>query len=1131
MKKRVFGLLMACALVGGMLPLVQEAPYAEAAEDAAPSLASPHGDGTDGLLPGDGAESVRDGDDPAAWTDGDDPAALPGEAALDGPAAEGALPDVSPGPDEAAEPLAGDDLSALGAQVIAELEANPDAEYAEGEVIVVFHEDVSAAEASEILEEVDAVDEDSVSAEAMVSADTVVVEVSEDASLIEALVELNSNPEVAFAQPNYIYRLMDDEGLEGLADGLPVPDADPQDALLPLATSINDPSRGSQWALTTTRLFDAWSLTRANKTVAVAVIDTGIRADHEDLKNVIIPGSAYDATGRGQTSDSHGHGTHVAGIIAAEANNGRGIAGVSYNARIVPIRIGNWVIDSKGNRVYSMYTSEVCNAYDYLLANVGGGKTRAQSYNLKVINLSLGAYARDGQLEARINAAYNAGILTVCAAGNNKNNTAVYPGSFTRCINVSALKKGTGVLNDVFDASYSSFGSTIDLSAPGTNIYSTTNASASSYGYNSGTSMAAPYVAGAAALVFAANPSTTPAQVRTALEKTAQDLGAPGWDQYYGHGQVNPYAAAKYVAVTKITYATKNNAPITVGTTIDCKVTSTLPMATSWRWSVESGSATINASTGVLTPTKAESTVVVKATYTGDVSVFVTQSIAIPKSVPIITGPTTAPTYDGRAKTPNFDVKFEGKALKKDTDYKVSYQNNVNAGTAKATITGTTVWKGTKEQSFTINKAPLSAANVTVASATYTGSAVKPAPTVKFTDGNGKVQTLKSGTDYSVVYSSNTNITNSGAKATVTGSGNFTGSVTKGFAIKGATITYETHVQNIGWTGNASSRSPVANGAVSGTSGRGLRVEALRISLVNNSGKSGKLHYRTQIQNVGWQEECVIDSKGTSDAYLKGNLRGNDYSGTSGRALRLETLEIRLTGDLAKAYDIYYRVHVQNVGWMGWAKNGENAAGTVGLGLRMEAMQVYLLPAGSTPPGSTMGGATSPAGAPCAIDASAAGRKGAVSYDAMVHIQNQGDTKYSKNNGSTTLGTSGRSLRLEAMTLKLATPPVSGGLSYSVHIQNIGWEKEPATNGTLSGTQGRALRLEALCISLTGEMAKRYDVYYRTHVQNIGWTGWAKNGQSCGSAGYAYRMEAMQIVIVAKGTTAPGLNSSYFYQR
>ncbi|MCL1847630.1 MAG: serine protease, partial [Coriobacteriia bacterium] len=127
-------------------------------------------------------------------------------------------------------------------------------------------------------------------------------------------------------------------------------------------------------------------------------------------------------------------------------------------------------------------------------------------------------------------------------------------------------------------------------------------------------------------------------------------------------------------------------------------------------------------------------------------------------------------------------------------------------------------------------------------------------------------------------------------------------------------------------------------------------------------------------------------------------------------------------------------------------------------------------------------------------------------------------------------GTSGKSLRLESLSLSLKSPPYTGGIRYRTHVQNIGWLGW-AANGAPSGTSGQSLRLEAVCIELTGTMASNYDVYYRTHVQGIGWTGWAKNGQECGSAGYSYRMEAMQIVIVPKGGAAPGLNSGYFYKR
>jgi len=329
-------------------------------------------------------------------------------------------------------------------------------------------------------------------------------------------------------------------------------------------------------------------------------------------------------------------------------------------------------------------------------------------------------------------------------------------------------------------------------------------------------------------------------------------------------------------------------------------------------------------------------------------------------------------------------------------------------------------------------------------------------------------------------------------------------------------LTYSTHVQTVGW------QTPVSEGEVSGTSGRALRLEGLKVNITNTTGYAGGIKYATHIQSIGWQAPVTVTTTGTSATEVKGGL-----SGTEGRALRLEAMTMELTGDLAKYYDIYYRVHAQSVGWMGWAKNGE-MSGTAEHSLRLEAMQVCLVPKGSPAPPDSYKGVTTAAGTPRMID------PGIVSsghgYTAVVHIQSIGDRTYSTANGSTLLGTSGQALRLEAMTLALRGAPLSGGISYETHIQSIGWQGAK-TNGEMSGTAGRALRLEALRITLTGEMGKYYDVYYRTHIQSFGWTGWAKNGQSCGSAGYGYRMEAMQIVIVPKGGVAPGLNSGFFYQR
>ncbi|MCL2826553.1 MAG: hypothetical protein FWD72_04025, partial [Eggerthellaceae bacterium] len=628
----------------------------------------------------------------------------------------------------------------------------------------------------------------------------------------------------------------------------------------------------------------------------------------------------------------------------------------------------------------------------------------------------------------------------------------------------------------------------------------------------------------AAALVFAANPDATVEQVEAALESTATDLGDTGWDPYYGYGEVNPYAASLAVGVTAI----DNSEPEGIGQPITCSVVSTLPMATDWAWSIIGGLGTIDPDSGVLVPGKG-GIITVKATFKGDSALSVTKEIDVPNIDLVITTGATEFTYDGTAKQLSFTVVYDGVPQTQGSDYTVTYANNVNAGTATATINGTgngtSSWQDEKKFNFTIDKVDLSATSIDLPDASYTGSAVTPNPTITFVDGTGATQTLQLGSDYTVAYSNNTNITNSGAQAAITGKGNFTGSATRNFGIIGATISYLMHVQNYGWIGNTTTSTAVGNGQMGGTSGLGLRVEALQINLANNTGVAGSIVYSTQIQNIGWQAERTASTTGLTDAISTGAV-----SGTTGQSLRLETLRIHLTGDLASLYDIYYRVHVQNVGWMGWAKNGEDA-GTVGLSLRMEAMQIYLAPAGSGTPSNSFNGVTTSTGTPCAIDASAAGQKGVISYDAMIHIQNMGNTNFPSSNGSGILGTTGKSLRLEAMQLNLLNKPEQGGITYMVHVQNIGWQQPARNEGELAGTEGQSLRLEAISINMTGDLAKDYDIYYRTHIQNIGWTGWAKNGQYCGSAGYSYRMEAMQIVIVPKGGTAPGFNSSYFYQR
>jgi len=302
-----------------------------------------------------------------------------------------------------------------------------------------------------------------------------------------------------------------------------------------------------------------------------------------------------------------------------------------------------------------------------------------------------------------------------------------------------------------------------------------------------------------------------------------------------------------------------------------------------------------------------------------------------------------------------------------------------------------------------------------------------------------------------------------------------------------AGVSYQTHIQDIGWQGY------VSNGTASGTSGQSKRLEAIRIKLTLE-GITGGIEYRTHVQEIGWQEGVVDDA----------------ISGTSGQSKRLEAIQVRLNGEIVKLYDVYYRVHVQDTGWMDWAK-GQLPAGTSGYAYRLEAIEIRLVRKGDPAPGPT---------ARPFVDLYSSA---VVSY--KTHVQDIGWQGYVSN--GVVSGTSGESKRLEAIQIKLVNVP--GGIEYSTHVQDIGWQAFVA-NDALSGTSGQSKRLEAIKIRLTGMAAEAFDVYYCVHAQNMGWLDWAKNGQSAGTAGFGYRLEAIKIVLVAKGGAEPGATARAFVQ-
>ena len=288
-------------------------------------------------------------------------------------------------------------------------------------------------------------------------------------------------------------------------------------AIAPPAHAAADPLLAQQWGLFAIGADHVWTTT-TGQGVIVAVVDSG-SGPHPDLAENLLPGRSIIGTVESQDGrdiDASGHGTHVAGIIAAVANNGIGGSGVAPNAKILPVQ----VLDQAGQG----------DARD-----VAAGVRFAADNGARVINLSLGGATESSSLTQAITYANDKGVLVVAAAGNGgATDKPKWPASLDLTLAVTAVDQANNA------TSFDQRGDYIDLSAPGSNIVSTAKGD---YVTLSGTSMAAGFVAGAAALLFAAEPRVTNAQVRDILLRTATDIGEPGRDVTFGAGLINMVAA------------------------------------------------------------------------------------------------------------------------------------------------------------------------------------------------------------------------------------------------------------------------------------------------------------------------------------------------------------------------------------------------------------------------------------------------------------------------------------------------------------------------------------------------------------------------------------------------------------
>lgn len=288
-----------------------------------------------------------------------------------------------------------------------------------------------------------------------------------------------------------------------------------------------DPLQSYQWGLNKAEVTKAWALGADGSGITIAIVDTGIDLNHPDLKDKLVSGynAILDSENLSDLQDRNGHGTHVAGIAAAAKGNNAGIAGVAYNAKIMPIK----AMDRDGEGTDT---------------DIARGIYWAVAKGAKIINLSLGSDSEEAVLKAAVQYALKKNVLVVAAAGNyasGSNPGVSRPAADPGVLAVSAVDE-QGEFAD-----FSVSGPEIALAGPGVDILSDYWQRRAglpyvpAYARLDGTSMASPFVAGAAALVWSKHPDWNAGQVREALENGAVDLGDAGRDDEYGYGLVNPY--------------------------------------------------------------------------------------------------------------------------------------------------------------------------------------------------------------------------------------------------------------------------------------------------------------------------------------------------------------------------------------------------------------------------------------------------------------------------------------------------------------------------------------------------------------------------------------------------------------
>jgi serine protease len=371
-------------------------------------------------------------------------------------------------------------------------------------IIVNFREDVSTATLSEQIEAIAANYETTASLNSIYAIDEHIYTISGDKKVLDRLQKSSLKEYVDYIEPNYIYQALE---------------------------APNDPEYSKQWNLHNIHVERAWEETKGEG-ITVAVIDTGVSRVPDLRQTEFVPGYNF-VSDRNDASDDNGHGTHVAGTIAQSTNNNYGVAGIAYQAKIMPLKV---LAAQGGGSV-----SDIADAIRF-----------AADKGADIINMSLGGGGESQVMKDAIDYAYDKGVVIIAAAGNSNQNAASYPARYPKVISVSALDSAGK------KAPYSNYGAGVDISAPGGSesgkivqeTIDPTTGDAVFSGFQ-GTSMAAPHVAGVAALIKASGVEK-PDEILAVLTQSSRKVEDDNFN-YYGAGQLDAGEAVKLALKGQIT--------------------------------------------------------------------------------------------------------------------------------------------------------------------------------------------------------------------------------------------------------------------------------------------------------------------------------------------------------------------------------------------------------------------------------------------------------------------------------------------------------------------------------------------------------------------------------------------------